>query len=109
MNLELRAQIRDAYSYVTTMTPSPNKNIDVLCPSYSIKILKLLVQLDQLNGSEIARALRINYETASYRLRLLVNENILLEKRFGKTRLYCINEQSPKAKAILSLLQNWWS
>ena len=90
------------------MTPSSKKTLeDVLCARCSIKILKLLLQLGQLNSSEIAHRIGTNYEAASDRLRLLVGEDILIEKRLGRTRLYRFNEQSPKAKAVLNLLQTW--
>jgi predicted ArsR family transcriptional regulator len=34
-------------------------------------------------------------------------KHVLLEKRFGRTRLYGINEQSFKAGAFLNLLRAW--
>jgi predicted transcriptional regulator len=80
---------------------------DALCSKCRIKILKLLLQSGQLNASEIARAVGINYGATYQHLRLLVSADVLLEKRFGKTRLYRFNEQSPRARAVLSLLQAW--
>jgi predicted transcriptional regulator len=80
---------------------------DVLCSKCRIKILKLLLQFGQLNASEIARNIGISYGATFQHLRLLVSDDILTEKRFGRTRLYRFNEQSPKARAVLNLLQTW--
>jgi predicted transcriptional regulator len=78
---------------------------DALCSKCRIKILKLLLQSGQLNASEIARKIGTNYCATLNHLRLLVRAGTLLEKRFGKTRLYRINEESPRARAVLTLLQ----
>jgi predicted ArsR family transcriptional regulator len=72
-----------------------------------MKILKMLEQVGELNVSEIARRLGVNYETTYRHLKLLENEEVLVHKRFGRIRLYRINERSPKAKALENLLAIW--
>ncbi len=80
---------------------------DVLSSRVRIKILKFLARLGELNVSDIGRRLGINYQTTSKNLKILEDEGILLHKRFGRIRLYRINENSSKAKAVLGLLETW--
>lgn len=72
-----------------------------------MKIMKMLEQVGELNVSEIARRLGVNYETTYRHLKLLESEEVLLHKRFGRIRLYRINERSLKAKALENLLAVW--
>ena len=72
-----------------------------------MKILKILFQMGELNVSEIARRLNVNYNTTIRHLRILENEGIVCHKVFGRIRLYRVNENSPKAKAIQNLLDAW--
>jgi DNA-binding transcriptional ArsR family regulator len=80
---------------------------DVFSSRVRMKILKVLVRLGELNVSEITRRLGINYQTTTNHLGLLEAEGILQHKRFGRIRLYRLNERSPKAKAIEALLNVW--
>jgi predicted transcriptional regulator len=80
---------------------------DVFSSKLRIKIVKILMQMGELNVSEIARRLGINYHAASIHLKVLENENILQQKRFGRIRLYRINESSPKARAVQNLVEVW--
>jgi predicted transcriptional regulator len=80
---------------------------DVFCSRLRIEILKILFNVGELNVSEIARRLRINYVSASKHLRILEDEGILQHKMFGRIRLYRVNEQSPKAKALQNLIDVW--
>jgi predicted ArsR family transcriptional regulator len=72
-----------------------------------MKILKVLHNVGELNVSEIARRLNINYMSASKHMKILEDENILQHKRFGRIHLYRFNEQSPKAKAVQNLIDTW--
>jgi len=80
---------------------------DVFCSRLRIEILKILFNVGELNVSEIARRLRINYVSASKHLKILEDEGILQRKMFGRIRLYRVNEQSPKAKALQNLIDVW--
>lgn len=80
---------------------------DVLASRLRIRIMKLLIQMSELNVSEIARRLGANYKTTSNHLELLGKEGILLHKQFGRIRLYRINEYSAKTKAIQTLFEVW--
>ncbi|MDH7478195.1 MAG: winged helix-turn-helix domain-containing protein [Candidatus Bathyarchaeota archaeon] len=80
---------------------------DVFSSRLRMKILKILVQMSELNVSEIAHRLNVNYNTTIRHLKILENEGIVRHKVFGRIRLYRLNENSPKAKAIQNLLDIW--
>ena len=80
---------------------------DVFSSRLRIKILKILMQVGELNASEIARRLGVNYNTTSKHLKVLEVEGILQHKVFGRIRIYRLNEHSPKARALQNLLEAW--
>jgi len=80
---------------------------DIFSSKLRMKILKILVQMGELNVSEIARRLGVNYNTTSKHLKVLEDEGILQHKVFGRIRLYRLNEHSPKAKAVQNLMDAW--
>jgi predicted transcriptional regulator len=80
---------------------------DVFSSKLRMKILKILMQVGELNVSEIARRLSVNYNTTSKHLKVLEDEGILQHKVFGRIRLYRLNEHSPKAKGVQNLMEAW--
>jgi DNA-binding transcriptional ArsR family regulator len=80
---------------------------DVFSSRLRLKILRILVQVGELNGSEIARRLSVNYVSTSKHLKALEDEGVLVHKVFGRIRLYRLNENSPKAKAVQTLIETW--
>ena len=72
-----------------------------------MKILRTLFNVGELNASELARRLKINYVSASKHIKVLEEEGILQHKVFGRIRLYRYNEQSAKAKAVQNLIEVW--
>lgn len=72
-----------------------------------MKILKILSEVGELNISVIARRLGVNYGTTNKHLKVLENEGIVQHKRFGRIRIYRLNQHSPKTKAIQNLLEVW--
>ncbi|MCL2642093.1 MAG: winged helix-turn-helix domain-containing protein [Candidatus Bathyarchaeota archaeon] len=72
-----------------------------------MKILKLLNTLGQLNVSDIARRIKINFATTDEHLRVLESEGILKQYLYGRVRLYSFNEASEKARVIRKLIQVW--
>jgi predicted transcriptional regulator len=78
---------------------------DVLCSRARIKILKLLIQSDQLNTSEIAHQIRSNHTSTSTHLKALEDDGIFTHRMYGKRiRLYTFNEASAMAKALQKLI-----
>jgi DNA-binding transcriptional ArsR family regulator len=80
---------------------------DVFSSKLRVKILKMLGEVGELNVSEIARRLGVNYNTTSGHLKVLEDEGIVQHKVFGRIRLYRLNEHSPKAVAVQSLMDAW--
>jgi len=80
---------------------------DFLSSKVRIKILKILWQVGELNISGIARRLGVNYETTNKHLKVLENEGMVQHKRFGRIRIYRLNEHSPKTKSMQNLLEVW--
>ncbi len=80
---------------------------EVLSSKPRIRILKALYNVGELNVSEMARKLKINYLSASRHVKFLEEAGILQHKMFGRIRLYRFNEHSKKAKAIENLIEAW--
>ena len=80
---------------------------DFFCSRLRMKILKILSEVGELNISGIARRLGVNYGTTNKHLKVLESEGIVQHKRFGRIRIYRLNQHSPKTKAIQNLLEVW--
>jgi predicted transcriptional regulator len=80
---------------------------DVFSSKLRIKILKILVQVGELNVSEIARRLSVNYNTTKKHLKVLEDEGLLQHKVFGRICLYRLNERSSKANAVRNIVETW--
>jgi DNA-binding transcriptional ArsR family regulator len=72
-----------------------------------MKILKLIARLGELNVSDIARRIGVNFTTTSRHLRVLEEEGILQQRVYGRIRMYRFNQASPKAKVVLDLIEVW--
>ncbi len=71
-----------------------------------MKILKLIYKLGQLNVSDVARRLKMNYTATAEHLKILKAEGILQERVYGRIHMYRFNE-SAKAKAVADLIEVW--
>lgn len=71
-----------------------------------MKILKLLFRYGQLNTSDVAHRLRVNYKLAMDHLELLETENIIQHRVSGRIRFFRF-ANSVKAKATWRLLEEW--
>ena len=80
---------------------------EVFSSKSRMKILKLIYQFGQLNVSDIARRLKVNYASTSNHLKILESEGILQKLTYGRVRMYRFNEGSAKAKAIVGLIEAW--
>jgi len=80
---------------------------DVFSSRLRMKIFKILMQVGELNVSEIARRLRVNYKTTDKHLKVLEDEGMIKHKVFGRIRLYRLNESSHKTKAVQNLIKVW--
>ena len=72
-----------------------------------MKILKLLFRLGNLNVSDIARRIKLNYATTNQHLKVLEDEQILQQRVYGRIRMYRFKESSQKAIVIQNLIEIW--
>ena len=72
-----------------------------------VKILKILVDLGELNISAIARRAELNYTTTNQHLRVLEESGIVRHKNFGRIRIFRFNEESLRARMIRDLVDRW--
>jgi len=72
-----------------------------------VKILKILVDIGELNISEIARRARLNYTTTNQHLQVLESSGIVKHKNFGRIRIFRFNEDNQRAKRIKQLMDEW--
>lgn len=72
-----------------------------------MKILRILVEIGELNISEIARRARLNYATTNQHLRVLEDSGVVRHKNFGRIRIFRFNEESPRARMIKELVEGW--
>lgn len=80
---------------------------DVFSSKLRMKILRILVQVGELNVSEVARRLGVNYVTTCKHLEALEKDGVVLHKMFGRIRLYRLDEHSSRAKAVQNLIEVW--
>jgi DNA-binding transcriptional ArsR family regulator len=71
-----------------------------------MKILKLVYQLGQLNVSDLARRIKINYTATAGHLKILEKEGILEARVYGRVHMYRFSD-SEKAKAVAALIEAW--
>jgi predicted ArsR family transcriptional regulator len=72
-----------------------------------MKMLRILWQVGELNVSEMARRLGVNYKTTNDHLKALEDEDLVQHKLYGRIHLYRLNDHSPRTKAIQNLLEIW--
>ncbi len=80
---------------------------DVFSSKPRMKILKLIARLGELNVSDVARRIGVNFTTTSRHLRVLEEEGIVQQRVYGRIRMYRFNQASPKAKAVQNLIEVW--
>ncbi len=80
---------------------------DVFSSRPRMKILKLIEQLGELNVSDLARRIGVNFSTTSSHLHVLEEEGILQQRTYGRIRMYRFNQASAKAKAVQRLIETW--
>jgi DNA-binding transcriptional ArsR family regulator len=73
-----------------------------------MRILKLLFRLGQLNTTDLAERLGVNYATTLRHLILLKNEDVIEERVSGRTRFFRF-KNSLKAQAVSKLIEAWES
>jgi len=72
-----------------------------------VKILKILVEIGELNISEIARRSGLNYATTNKHLRVLEESELVKHKNFGRIRIFRFNEENRRARMVKELVNGW--
>lgn len=72
-----------------------------------MKILKLIARLGELNVSDVARRIGVNFTTTSRHLKVLEDEGILQQRVYGRIRMYRFNQASAKARVVQNLIETW--
>jgi predicted transcriptional regulator len=80
---------------------------DVFSSKGRVRILKILTEIGELNISDIARRAKLNYTTTNNHLQYLENVEIIRHKRFGRIRIYQLNEENQQARIIRRLINLW--
>ena len=80
---------------------------DIFSSKGRVRILRILVEIEELNISEIARRAGLNYATTNQHLQALENAGLVRHKRFGRIRIFRFNEVDSRAKIIKKLIENW--
>lgn len=80
---------------------------DIFSSKGRVRILRILVEIEELNISEIARRAGLNYATTNQHLQALENAGLVRHKRFGRIRIFRFNEEDSRAKLIKKLIENW--
>lgn len=80
---------------------------DIFSSKGRVRILRILVEIEELNISEIARRAGLNYATTNQHLQALENAGLVRHKRFGRIRIFRFNEEDSRGKLIKKLIENW--
>lgn len=73
---------------------------DILSSKGRVKLLKVLVQFNELNISEVAKKAGLNHSTTARHLEGLKGIGVVEEKDFGRIRIFRLRKEDPKAQAI---------
>ncbi len=79
---------------------------DVLGSKAKIKILKVLIDKEELNITAIAREAGVNHKTALRHLEELKKSGMIIERVFGRVRVFRINSSDPRIEALKILFKS---
>ena len=80
---------------------------DMFSSKGRVRILRILVEIEELNISEIARRAGLNYTTTNQHLQALESFGLVRHKRFGRIRIFRFNEGNPRAEIIKKLIESF--
>ena len=69
--------------------------------------MRILVEIGELNISEIARRAGLNYATTNQHLEALENYGLIQHKKFGRIRIFRFNEANSRANLIKKMMEAW--
>ena len=80
---------------------------EILSSRGRVKILSELSKAGELNISELARRAGLNHATTKQHLKILVKSGIVIEKTFGRIRIYKFNNDDLRGRALKKLFEAW--
>jgi len=82
-------------------------NVEELLGSKAkVRILRVLLEKEELNITAIAREADINHKTALRHLEDLKRVNIVSERVFGRVRVFRLNLNDPRVEALKALFKS---
>jgi DNA-binding transcriptional ArsR family regulator len=80
---------------------------EILSSKGRIRIIRMLLKNEELNVSKIVRLSRLNHNSVVHHLDLLKRAGLVLEKDFGRIRIYSIRNENLIVKAMKSFISLW--
>jgi len=65
-----------------------------------VRLLAMLSTVDEINITRLAKICRIQHASAERNLQLLLEHGIIVEKRFGKIRIFSLNLKNEVTRSI---------
>lgn len=77
---------------------------EILGAKGRVRLLMALVNMQEVNITRLIRLCGVQHASAKRNLDLLVKHGVVIEKRFGKLRIYSLNMNSSIARAIKNMI-----
>jgi DNA-binding transcriptional ArsR family regulator len=71
------------------------------------KVLTVMLELGELNISEIMRRSRLSHGATAKHLEFLTKSGILTEKRFNRIRIFRLDQSNPLTGALARFYSEW--
>ncbi|MCY3411386.1 MAG: helix-turn-helix transcriptional regulator [Candidatus Heimdallarchaeota archaeon] len=72
-----------------------------------LKIIDILVKYNELNVTRISKLAGLNHSNTNKLLYELREDGIIMEKRYGRIRIFKINTLNPYGKKLSDLIKSW--
>lgn len=82
---------------------------NILSSKGRIRVLKVLLDVGELNISGISRRAGLNYATTNDHLEVLERAGLVIEKRFGRIRIYKCIDSDERIRQLRKLVEVWES
>ena len=69
------------------------------------RILRVLSRMGRVHVMELVRKVNSTYSQVNPNLRILQEEGIIIDERFGRMRVIRLNKENPKTDALLQALK----
>ena len=65
-----------------------------------VRILRVLLKLGEANITKIVKETGLHHYIVEYHLNKLINLGIIVEKRYGRSRVFAMNHNDPRVKML---------